>query len=115
MTVASGPGPPSPAPRVVEVPQRRRLWQGPARGPAMPHARPVDRLARPAPQAARGAGDRASVTLALFESTLRLASLTWSASTVSLMGRTPMRWISLHALVPPQLNPPPSPVHTALT
>jgi hypothetical protein len=70
----------------------------------MPHARPVDRLARPAPQAARGAGDRASVTLALFESTLRLASLSWSASTVSLMGRTPKRWISMNALVPREVD-----------
>src|SRR5258708_19982289 len=97
MTVASGPGPPSPAPRVVEVPQRRRLWQGPARGPAMPHARPVDRLARPAPQAARGAGDRASVTLALFESTLRLPPLSLNARTGSPLGRTPNNATTINA------------------
>src|SRR5260370_39433908 len=88
MTVACVPGPPAPAPRVDEVPQRRRLWQGPARGPAMPHARPVGRLARPAPQAARGAGDRATVSLAPFASTLRLAPPRWGARTGFLLGRT---------------------------
>src|SRR6516225_4476244 len=83
MTAASGLGPPSsPAPRVVDVPQRRQLWQGLARGPAMPHASPVDRLARPAPRAARGAG----------------------ASTASLMGRTPKSWVHMTAPVPVEVD-----------
>jgi len=70
----------------------------------MPHASPVDRLARPAPRAARGAGARASVTLALFQSTLRLASLSRSASTASLMGRTPKSWVHMTAPVPVEVD-----------
>ena len=65
----------------------------------MPHARPVDRLARPAPQVARRAGDSASVTLAVPKITLQLAFLSRSTNTVSLTGRNPDSRVISTALV----------------